>query len=106
LTVVGSTFLMAGALALNNWYEVDLDRVMKRTLQRPTVTGNIPLQTVLTIGISLSIIGIVLLMFTTWETTIYGFFGLFTYVVLFTFWCKRKFKINILIYNVFVVMLS
>lgn len=100
LTVVGSTFLMAGALALNNWYEVDLDRVMKRTLQRPTVTGNIPLQTVLTIGISLSIIGIVLLMFTTWETTIYGFIGWFTYVVLYTFWSKRKYTLNTIIGSV------
>src|SRR5699024_6289755 len=69
LTVVGSTFLMAGALALNNWYEVDLDRAMKRTLNRPTVTGNIPLNTVLTIGIALSVFGLILLMFTTWETT-------------------------------------
>lgn len=100
LTIVGSTFLMAGALALNNWYEVDLDRAMKRTVNRPTVTGNIPLHTVLTIGISLSIIGLILLLFTTWETAIYGFIGWFTYVVLYTFWSKRKYTLNTVIGSV------
>jgi len=100
LTVVGSTFLMAGALSLNNWYEVDLDRVMKRTLKRPTVTGNIPLHIVLTIGVSCSVFGLVVLMFTTWETTIYAFIGWFTYVVLYTFWSKRKYTLNTIIGSV------
>src|SRR5690625_5265109 len=44
---LGGTFVISGALMLNNWYEVDLDREMKRTQERPTVTGNFSLQTVL-----------------------------------------------------------
>lgn len=39
-TMIGGTLVIAGALALNNWYEVDLDREMERTKKRPTVTGN------------------------------------------------------------------
>src|SRR4051812_18748544 len=48
LTVIGSTMVMAGALVLNNWYDVDIDTIMERTKNRPTVTGNIPLNVVLT----------------------------------------------------------
>src|SRR5690625_1839690 len=70
LTILGSGTIMAGALVLNNWYEVDLDTKMSRTQKRPTVTGNFSLQTVLIIGISLSVIGFILMLFTTIEATI------------------------------------
>lgn len=91
---VGSTFLMAGALILNNWYEVDLDREMKRTQQRPTVTGNFTMKSVLMMGIISSLLGLGLLLFTTTEAFVYGFLGWFTYVVLYTFWTKRKYTLN------------
>src|SRR5699024_2400441 len=94
LTMLGSTASVAGALALNNWYEVDLDREMRRTKQRPTVTGNFSLDMVKKIGITLSVIGMLLLLFTTIEAAIYAFIGWFTYVVLYTFWSKRKYTMN------------
>ncbi|AOV07666.1 heme o synthase [Sporosarcina ureilytica] len=94
LTMIGSTFVMAGALVLNNWYEVDLDREMERTKNRPTVTGNFSLKTVLTMGIIFSIIGFVVLYFTTMEAVIYAFIGWFTYVIMYTMWMKRKYTLN------------
>lgn len=94
ITMIGSTFVMAGALVLNNWYEVDLDREMERTKNRPTVTGNFSLKTVLTMGIAFSIIGFIILYFTTMEAVIYAFVGWFTYVVLYTMWMKRKYTLN------------
>ncbi|MCM3710173.1 heme o synthase [Sporosarcina luteola] len=97
LTIIGSTILMGGALVLNNWYDVDIDTVMKRTQKRPTVTGNISLKTVLGIGLSLSAIGMVMLMFTTMEAAIYAFIGWFTYVVMYTMWTKRKYTLNTVI---------
>src|SRR5699024_7736805 len=100
LTLIGSTLVMAGALMLNNWYEVDLDKEMQRTEKRPTVTGNMSLSTVLAIGISLSISGMLLLMFTTVETALFGFIGWFTYVVLYTFWSKRRYTLNTIIGSV------
>lgn len=100
LTLIGSAFVMAGALVLNNWYEVDLDTAMKRTANRPTVTGNFSLKTVLGIGISFTIIGFIVLLFTTLETTVYAFIGWFTYVVLYTFWTKRKYAMNTIIGSV------
>src|SRR4051794_27379745 len=48
-TMVGGILVIAGALVLNNWYEVDLDEKMDRTQKRPTVTGSFSLNTVLTL---------------------------------------------------------
>ncbi|MFC0558441.1 heme o synthase [Halalkalibacter alkalisediminis] len=100
LTVIGSTFVIAGALILNNWYDVDIDQLMERTKNRPTVTGTIPLHVVFTLGIILTILGLILLLFTTVEATIYAFVGWFTYVVLYTMWSKRRYTLNTLIGSV------
>lgn len=97
LTIIGSTLVMAGALVLNNWYDADIDKVMKRTKTRPTVTGNFSLKQVFIIGISLTVIGFILLLFTTFETVIYALIGWFTYVVLYTMWSKRRFTLNTII---------
>ncbi len=100
LTIGGSTLVMAGALILNNWYDVDIDTVMERTKNRPTVTGNISLKTVLILGIALSIIGFIVLYFTTFEAVIYAFIGWFFYVILYTMWSKRKYTLNTVIGSV------
>lgn len=97
LTIIGSTLVMAGALVFNNWYDVDIDTVMDRTKARPTVTGNIGLRTVLWIGMAASIIGLVMLAFTTLEAVIYALIGWFTYVVLYTLWAKRRYTLNTVI---------
>lgn len=100
LTMIGSIFVMAGALIFNNWYEVDLDTKMSRTQKRPTVTGNFSLKTVLWLGITFSLVGFILMLFTTIEATIYAFIGWFTYVVLYTFWSKRRYTLNTVIGSV------
>ncbi|WP_102273155.1 heme o synthase [Cytobacillus massiliigabonensis] len=100
LTMIGSTLVMAGALIINNWYDVDIDTIMDRTKHRPTVTGNIPLKVVLAMGISFSIIGFICLFFTTIEAVIYAFIGWFVYVVLYTMWSKRKYTLNTVIGSV------
>ncbi|MRG87466.1 heme o synthase [Salinibacillus xinjiangensis] len=100
LTTVSSTFIMAGALIINNWYDVDIDTIMKRTQKRPTVTGRMSLQTVLWMGIAFSIIGLVLLCFTTLEAAIWAFIGWFTYVIPYTMWSKRRYTMNTLIGSV------
>ncbi|WP_066298711.1 heme o synthase [Bacillus sp. FJAT-29937] len=97
LTMVGSTFVMAGALIINNWYDVDIDRVMDRTKNRPTVTGHFSLKAVLIMGIAFSILGFLILFFTTLEAAFYAFIGWFTYVILYTMWSKRRFTLNTVI---------
>lgn len=100
LLVIGSTLLMAGALMINNWYEVDLDREMDRTQQRPTVTGHFSLRSVLIAGIVSSFLGFCILFLTRTEVAAYGFMGWFTYVVLYTFWSKRRYTLNTVIGSV------
>lgn len=97
LMLLGSIFIVAGALILNNWYEVDLDIKMARTKRRPTVTGNMSMNFILSLGIISSIFGMVLMLMVNLETAIYAFLGWFFYVVLYTFWSKRKYTINTII---------
>ncbi|WP_223292320.1 heme o synthase [Salipaludibacillus neizhouensis] len=98
--LIGSTFIVAGALIINNWYDVDIDSVMNRTMNRPTVTGHISLRTVLTMGILFTLVGFILLIFTTLEATLYAAIGWFTYVFLYTIWTKRRYTWNTLIGSV------
>lgn len=100
LVLIGSTLVMAGALVLNNWYDADIDKVMARTLKRPTVTGAITLKSALYLGTFFTILGFVLLIPTGWEPLIYAFIGWFTYVVLYTMWSKRRYTINTVIGSV------
>ncbi|MFC0302530.1 heme o synthase [Virgibacillus soli] len=100
LILLASTLIIAGALIINNWYEVDLDRHMVRTENRPTVTGHFSLETVLWLGIATTTIGFALILFTTLEAAFYAFIGWFTYVVLYTFWSKRKYTLNTVIGSV------
>ena len=100
LTISGSTLIMGGALVINNWYDVDIDTIMKRTKNRPTVTGHMSLKTVLRIGIAFSIIGFILLLLVSLEAAVYGLVGWVTYVLLYTMWSKRKYTLNTVIGSV------
>ncbi|WP_163183404.1 heme o synthase [Neobacillus sedimentimangrovi] len=97
LTMIGSTMIIAGALVINNWYDVDIDTVMDRTKHRPTVTGNFSLKAVLWTGIILTVLGFILMFFTRFEAVIYSFIGWLTYVVLYTMWSKRRYTLNTVI---------
>lgn len=97
LTLIGSTLIIAGALLFNNWYEVDLDKEMKRTQTRPTVTGNFTLQAVFKMAAVSTGLGFILMLFTTLEATLYAVLGWVVYVVLYTMWSKRKYTLNTVI---------
>ncbi|WNF33552.1 heme o synthase [Aeribacillus composti] len=88
--LIGSIFVMGAAGAFNNLYDRDIDSIMERTKNRPTVTGEIKPKTVLWLGISMSIFGIAALALTTPLAAFLGFLGLFFYVVPYTMWSKRK----------------
>lgn len=94
LVIAGTAFVIAGGCVLNNYYDRDIDPVMKRTQNRPTVTGSISLKAVLIMGIGFSILGLVLLALTTIQAAFFGAIGWFTYVVLYTMWSKRRYTIN------------
>lgn len=93
-TMLGSGLVIAGGCILNNWYDVDIDPVMERTKTRPTVTGNISLQSALILGLGTTVIGLLILLLTTVTATIIALIGWVTYVLLYTVWSKRRYTLN------------
>ncbi|WP_174497523.1 heme o synthase [Salirhabdus euzebyi] len=94
LTMFGTASLIAGGCIINNYYDRDIDIVMKRTKQRPTVTGTISEQNILIMGIGFTALGVILLLLTTWLAAVVGLLGWFAYVVLYTMWTKRRYTLN------------
>jgi protoheme IX farnesyltransferase len=96
-TVVGSSLIIAGSCAVNNYVDRDIDHLMERTKARPTVTGKVVPVKVLTLGIILIGLGTLSLFFTTMTATVIGLLGVFSYVFLYTLWSKRQLVSNTVI---------
>ncbi|MCP8616644.1 heme o synthase [Salirhabdus salicampi] len=94
LVMLGTSLVIAGGCVLNNYYDRDIDFKMKRTSNRPTVTGTMSLQHILMLGIGFTFLGLICLFLTTPVAALFGFLGWFTYVVLYTMWSKRRYTIN------------
>jgi protoheme IX farnesyltransferase len=60
-TLVGTALSAAGAAALNQWWERDLDARMKRTRERPLPAGRMAASDALLTGVVLSVSGVLLL---------------------------------------------
>lgn len=87
--IIGTAAVIASAGAFNNLYDRDIDSLMDRTKERPTVTGAISAKMTLILAIVLGIIGLVALYMATPLAALLGFLGLFLYVVPYTMWTKR-----------------
>ncbi|HEK9103225.1 heme o synthase [Bacillus pfraonensis] len=88
--MIGSILIIGAAGAFNNLYDRDIDSIMDRTKNRPTVTGEISFKAVLWLGIFMTISGLAFLALTTYLAALLGFLGLFLYVVPYTMWSKRR----------------
>lgn len=88
--LLGTALVIGAAGAFNNLYDRDIDAIMERTKQRPTVTGQIKPVIVFLLSVIMSISGIALLALTTWLAAVLAFLGLFFYVVPYTMWSKRR----------------
>jgi protoheme IX farnesyltransferase len=56
-TVIGTALMASGTAALNQWYEREADRHMRRTAERPLPSGRLSSRDALAFGIALSIGG-------------------------------------------------
>lgn len=92
--LAGSFLVMAGACALNNYIDRDIDHLMERTKNRPTVNGKINPVRVLWMGLALTAAGMVFLLLANVTAAIIGLIGVFSYVFLYTMWSKRLYTIN------------
>ena len=96
--IIAGALASAGSSALNHYYDKDIDPKMSRTSSRPIPSGRMAASHVLIYGLIVSCVSVV-----------YGFFalnavsaffiavGIFSYVIIYTVWLKRKNTSNIVI---------
>jgi heme o synthase len=86
----------SGALTL--WYDADIDRIMRRTQNRPVPAGRISEGEALGFGLALSLISCLMLgLAANWFAGAFLAFTIFFYVVIYTMWLKRSTPQNIVI---------
>lgn len=94
LALLGTTLVIAGGTSLNNYIDRDIDKLMPRTQERPSVDGRIPPNQVLWVGFTLSVVGVLMLLVTSVTAAVLGIIGLLFYVVLYSMWTKRTTTFN------------
>ncbi len=91
--------IAAGAAgALNQWYESDIDALMKRTARRPLPAGKIESGEALAFGVALAtgavaVMGVAL----NWVAAFWLAVSVLFYVIVYTVWLKRRTPQNIVI---------
>ena len=96
-TVIGGAMSAGAAGAFNCYIDRDIDKVMKRTKNRPLVTGVLSPREALVFSWSMAVLSTVWLYFTTNPLTAALSVGaIFFYVVIYTLWLKRWTSQNII----------
>ncbi len=84
--------------AINQWYDSDIDALMKRTKTRPIPAGFMAPAEALTLGLVVSAISVLLLgLSTNWLAAGLLAFTIFFYAMVYTVWLKRRTPQNIVI---------
>ena len=102
--VLGFTAILCIALgagaaaALNQWYESDIDALMKRTAGRPLPAGRMDRPAALQFGVGLSFLSVILMFIATnWLAASVLTVSILFYVLVYTVWLKRRTPQNIVI---------
>ncbi len=96
--IIAGALASAGSSALNHYYDRDIDPKMKRTSTRPIPSGRMAASHVLIYGFVVSCVSVIYGYFAL--NAIAAFFiavGIFSYVVIYTVWLKRRNSSNIVI---------
>jgi protoheme IX farnesyltransferase len=89
-TLFGLALIIASACVFNNYIDRQIDQKMKRTKQRPLVTGLISEYNAIVFAIVLGILGYaILFLYTNVLTVIIASIGFFVYVFLYSLWKCR-----------------
>ncbi|MEY8830303.1 heme o synthase [Sedimentitalea sp. XS_ASV28] len=84
--------------ALNMWWDEDIDRVMRRTRNRPIPSGKVAASDAMAIGLGLSVLSVTMLtLATNMMAGAMLAFTIFFYVVVYSMWLKRLTPQNIVI---------
>ncbi|MEE9512104.1 MAG: heme o synthase [Nitrosopumilaceae archaeon] len=96
--IVAGTLASAGSSALNQYYDKDIDSMMKRTSTRPIPSGRMKAKNVLLYGLIVSAASVIYAAFTlNLVSTFFIALGICFYVVIYTIWLKRLNAWNIVI---------
>ena len=102
--VLGFTAILCIALgagaagALNQWYEADIDALMKRTAGRPLPAGRMDREAAFQFGVGLACFSVLLMgLATNWAAAAILAVSILFYVVVYTMWLKRRTPQNIVI---------
>jgi len=96
--IIAGALASAGSSALNHYYDRDIDPKMKRTSTRPIPSGRMAASNVLIYGFVVSCVSVIYGYF--FLNAIAAFFiavGIFSYVIIYTVWLKRRNSSNIVI---------
>lgn len=96
-SIAGTGLIIAGSAALNNLIDRDIDPIMARTKSRPTVTGRFKAPAVLALALTFIVLGEILLFSASMPAGFWGLAGVFSYVVLYSMWSKRKHVANTIV---------
>lgn len=95
--LVGTTLIMLGSCALNNFLDRDLDIQMNRTKNRPSADGTISPKVLLWYGTAICITGLLFLLYANVLAAFLGLVGIFVYVIVYTKWLKRTSTLNTIV---------
>ncbi|HKT14248.1 MAG TPA: heme o synthase [Allosphingosinicella sp.] len=102
--VLGFTAILCIALgggaagALNQWYEADIDALMKRTANRPLPAGRMDRRSALHFGVGLGALSVLLMgVALNWLAAAILALSILFYVLVYTVWLKRRTPQNIVI---------
>ena len=98
IVLIGGALASGGSMAINMWYERDIDPLMERTESRPIPSGYISPNHALIFGITVCLMGIAIVYFLSVpEAGMITGFSAFFYVFIYTMFLKRRTPQNIVI---------
>lgn len=98
IVLIGGTMASGGSMAVNMWYERDIDPLMERTENRPIQSGFISANHALIFGISISTGGVFLVaLLTNFTAGIITALSALFYTIIYTIILKRRTPQNIVI---------
>ncbi|TAM69897.1 MAG: protoheme IX farnesyltransferase [Microbacteriaceae bacterium] len=96
-TVIGGALSAGSAASFNCYIDRDIDKIMRRTKDRPLVTGELTPRAALIFSWILAVASTVWLYLTTnWLTALLSVIAIFFYVVIYTLILKRRTEQNII----------
>jgi len=96
-TLIGGSLSAGSAGAFNCYIDRDIDRVMKRTQNRPLVTGDLSDREALVFAYTVGIASIVWLgLLVNWFSAMLSLVAILFYVIVYTMWLKRRTSQNII----------